>query len=353
MGSRSEPALRTPGVAESPSGSGALGSSWGEVEAFEATKEVGGGASVVERVSSHPKRAPTKKSDVPRLTASGPRTSTERGRVSSFFFSTSRQVGQQKGVARKRFREGTLWLASLGALGACASPPPMAARGPAEWADAGYVVAVGPQVSAPMAPVRASKKPESWRASAPRSSQGATPVDVNLPASQCLTELRQLGLEYQSIDVLRGVEVPIRVLGARLGGVEYYAVDGRRLELDCRLALALERLRPVFVARGVERVRFSGAYDYRLTASGRLSHHAHGLAIDIHEVTIGGHRYSVERDFRRGLACQGELPPLNRLACSLEETGAFDEFLTPDHNADHRDHLHVSVARKEFQKRRS
>jgi hypothetical protein len=36
---------------------------------------------------------------------------------------------------------------------------------------------------------------------------------------------------------------------------------------------------------------------------------------------------------------------LNRLACRFAQLRLFQELLTPDSNADHRDHLHFAIAR--------
>jgi hypothetical protein len=116
---------------------------------------------------------------------------------------------------------------------------------------------------------------------------------------------------------------------------------------DCRLALALAKLAPELRSLGITAVRFSGAYSYRMARVGRLSLHAYGLALDVHEVTAHGHSYVVARDFARGLpnGCAEGAPLLNRLACRLAQLRMFQELLTPDSNADHHDHLHIAIAR--------
>jgi hypothetical protein len=132
----------------------------------------------------------------------------------------------------------------------------------------------------------------------------------------------------------------------QLGGVTYWASDRRPLQLDCRLAIALADLEPVFRAHGVTQIRFSGAYSFRRTRSGRLSHHALGLALDIHEVNLGAQSFSVDSHFSRNVGCQSGVPSLNALSCAMRETRFFEEFLTPDFNRDHHDHLHLSVPRR-------
>jgi hypothetical protein len=95
-------------------------------------------------------------------------------------------------------------------------------------------------------------------------------------------------------------------------------------------------------------MRFSGAYSYRMAKVGRLSLHAYGLALDVHEVTADGKSYVVARDFAKGLpnGCAEGAPLLNRLACRLAQLRLFQELLTPDSNADHHDHLHIAIARE-------
>jgi hypothetical protein len=124
------------------------------------------------------------------------------------------------------------------------------------------------------------------------------------------------------------------------------ATGGLPLILDCRFAVTLLHVAPVLRELGVSALHYSGAYVYRMSQKGRLSLHAHGLAIDIHEVTIDTQQLSVKRAFVKGLgdACESNLPPLNRVACQLKRTGAFRELLTPDYDANHHDHLHLAIA---------
>ncbi len=175
-----------------------------------------------------------------------------------------------------------------------------------------------------------------------------TPEPVSAPMmnrSDCLSELKRSGVRFTELDQLKGVEVPIQLENGRLGGVEFWIHGSSKMRLDCRLALALERLAPTFKKYQVTRARYSGAYSYRRTRSGRLSHHAHGLAIDIHEITIAGRDYSVTHDFGRNEGCPAQ-STLNQFSCALKFSTTFKEFLTPDYNADHRDHLHISVPKK-------
>jgi hypothetical protein len=162
----------------------------------------------------------------------------------------------------------------------------------------------------------------------------------------CLQQLRVVGVPFQALDDKRGVETPVAIEGP-IGGVRYWTVGAGPMVSDCRLVLALAKVSPELRGMGISAIRFSGAYSYRMAKVGRLSLHAYGLALDVHEVTADGQSYVVARDFRRGLpnGCASDAPLLNRLACRFSQLRLFQELLTPDSNADHRDHLHIALAR--------
>jgi hypothetical protein len=172
-------------------------------------------------------------------------------------------------------------------------------------------------------------------------------IAAEFPAGDaCVERLRDTGVSFQPVSDKRGVDTPIAV-DAPLGGVRYFTLGGGPMIADCRLALALVRVAPELRELGISAVRFSGAYSYRMARVGRLSLHAYGLALDVHEVIADGKSYVVARDFGKGLAngCSNDAPLLNRLACHLAQLRVFQELLTPDSNADHHDHLHVAIAR--------
>ena len=162
----------------------------------------------------------------------------------------------------------------------------------------------------------------------------------------CLSELRSAGVPFQLASDKRGVSTPIAIEGP-IGGVRYWTLGAGPMVADCRLALALAKVAPELRGLGISAMRFSGAYSYRMAKVGRLSLHAYGLAIDVHEVTADGKSYVVARDFSKGLpnGCAVDAPLLNRLACRLAQLRLFQELLTPDSNADHHDHLHIAIAR--------
>ena len=162
----------------------------------------------------------------------------------------------------------------------------------------------------------------------------------------CLDDLRRAGLPFQLVSDKRGVATPVAIEGS-IGGVRYFTVGGGPMVSDCRLVLALAKVAPELRALGISAIRFSGAYSYRMARVGRLSLHAYGLALDIHEVVANGRSYVVARDFAKSLpnGCAENAPLLNHLACRLAQLRIFQELLTPDSNADHRDHLHIAISR--------
>jgi len=172
----------------------------------------------------------------------------------------------------------------------------------------------------------------------------AEPRPTDLGSSECLAELEKWAVPFRPLGELRGVETPVEIRGP-IGPVMFWVNGGGPIRMDCRLALTLRKLGPLFEAHQLTRARFSGAYVFRTTRGGRLSHHAHGLALDVHEVVLAGQQFSVSHDFLRRAECTPDAPAINRLACALRESHAFEELLTPDYDADHHDHLHIAVRR--------
>jgi hypothetical protein len=167
-----------------------------------------------------------------------------------------------------------------------------------------------------------------------------------LPGSaDCLARLGEHAVRFHALDHEIGVKTPIVVDGP-ISGIRYYTGTNGPLVADCRLVLALSLVAPELSAFGVSDVRFSGAYVYRLSNKGRVSLHAYGLAIDMHGFTRLGVRYEVEHDFRKGLgsALGEDAPVANAIATRFRNSGLFHEYLTPDDNADHHDHVHVGVS---------
>lgn len=161
----------------------------------------------------------------------------------------------------------------------------------------------------------------------------------------CLARLATRGVHFRKLDHELGVHTPVVVDGP-IANVRYYTGGNGPLITDCRLALALAMVGAELTAYGVTDVRFSGAYVYRLSAKRRVSLHAYGLALDMHGFTRNGVHYEVKRDFKRGIgtALDMDAPAVNAIAARFHNSGLFHEYLTPDDNADHHDHVHVGVS---------
>ena len=167
-----------------------------------------------------------------------------------------------------------------------------------------------------------------------------------LPGSgECLARLSEHGVRFHTLDREIGVKTPV-VVDAPIAGVRYYTGGSGPLVADCRLILALTLVAPELTAFGVSDVRFSGAYVYRLSNKGRVSLHAYGLAIDMHGFTRLGVHYEVQHDFKKGIggSLSDDTPIANAFAVRFRNSGLFHEYLTPDDNADHHDHVHVGVS---------
>jgi hypothetical protein len=189
---------------------------------------------------------------------------------------------------------------------------------------------------------------------------GPPPDDVSEPSKTCLASLRQRGVDFMEWPT-KGVRTPIRLVGSNLGPLRLVILDhkpgGVMPVMDCELGRALLDAAAVFTNAGIRDLYFSGIYEYRpRRRSKKLSEHAHGLAIDVHQFgTADGRVYDVERDFEQGvgewaardpIACVGspERPEgrlLRELACSLRSSSAFREIITADDNADHENHFHL------------
>ncbi len=233
------------------------------------------------------------------------------------------------------------WLVALAAVG-CARPQ----QGPAPtyfWpAPSAEPVSISPGQEALPAPA----SPEAGSPILAKIDPQPRPAALAIPGGDaCVSLLGQRGVAFSRRQGERGVATPVLVNGA-IGGVKFFS-DATPFIADCRLVLALSELAPELAAMGVTQARFLGAYVYRVktTGSGRLSLHAYGLAIDVHDVWFGSERLNVKVNFTKGLGrdCQPNLPRLNNLVCHIRERRLFKELLTPDDNADHHDHFHFGL----------
>ena len=131
--------------------------------------------------------------------------------------------------------------------------------------------------------------------------------------------------------------------------------------MDCDLAPRLAELAALVTPYGIDEVIHIGIYNYRCIGGGdpdsgtcTPSQHAYARAIDLHAFGLAGstETYSTETDWviSDGDVC--DMSPaaaseadrvLHEIACSLWSEEIFQIVLTPDYNADHRNHFHVDL----------
>jgi hypothetical protein len=167
----------------------------------------------------------------------------------------------------------------------------------------------------------------------------ASPV---VGGAACLAELATRDVRFERSGPILGVATPVVVKGP-IGGVRFYTHEKKPFVLDCRLALALCEIAPDLRDLGISEARYSGAYVYRTSHPGRMSLHAYGLAIDLHEFKVNGEALLVKKAFERGRGCSSGLPLLNQLACRVGKRRLFHEHIGPDDNAAHHDHFHFGL----------
>jgi hypothetical protein len=186
---------------------------------------------------------------------------------------------------------------------------------------------------------------------------------AGLSPKQCLAELsrRKLGVT-RSTGFAAGVATPLRITGP-IAGVKFLT-PGRKSRygiLDCRLALELSELSEVLTRHGVVEVQVDNMYRPRARLPGRKkpSQHSYGLAIDMTRFKLGdGRELVIERDFQGAIGepvcgpsakarpeLSAEAGQLRDLICEVARAELFHHILTPNHDAAHRDHFHLDIAR--------
>jgi hypothetical protein len=184
---------------------------------------------------------------------------------------------------------------------------------------------------------------------------------VSLGGQQCWTEVARRKLAVTRFrGAAVGVATPVRVTGP-IGGVRF-VTPGRKSPfgiLDCRLALALSDLAEILQRHGVVEVRVDNMYrpHAHLPGKKKPSQHSYGLAIDMTRLKLAdGTELIVERDFQGAIGepvcgegaraeLGGDSGKLRDLICEVARSGTFHHILTPNHDAAHRDHFHLDIAR--------
>ena len=174
---------------------------------------------------------------------------------------------------------------------------------------------------------------------------------ASMTAEQCMARLSALGVAFEAVPDVPGVQAPVHLRGPIAG----IAIEGRAEVLDCRLALALASWSSALRARGVRALRSLSVHrpGAHVAGSRRVSGHAHALAIDVgaleldDETTIdvlGGWEARAAGADPCGEHAESERSALLRSAvCAAVEADLFQIVLTPHHDRAHQNHVHLEL----------
>lgn len=187
---------------------------------------------------------------------------------------------------------------------------------------------------------------------------GGSPSDTD-----CRGQLDDRGIVWESGPESEGVADPVTVVPP-IGGIGYRflgeAEPREGLFMDCALAVALDDVAPVLADRDVVELSDLGVYNYRCIGGGEppacpngVSMHAYALAIDVAGYTTSdGAFHSVETDWvidpDGEPTCDAPTEPgsdtfLHEIICAQKAAAVWNIVLTPNYNADHRNHFHVDL----------
>jgi hypothetical protein len=198
------------------------------------------------------------------------------------------------------------------------------------------------------------------RADAPNTRYAALDRDT------CEAELTRRNVPYVRGEATEGVLAPVRLRGAVRGvSIHTDRVAKEREKsiyeiFDCRLLLALDDFSELIARRDVVEMIHFNAYRPK-TQNGCTKkywglQHCAALAIDVRELKRkDGSVLNVERDFhgRIGLGtCANGVAPspvtaqateLWSFVCEAAQRALFNVMLTPNYNAEHKNHFHLEV----------
>jgi len=190
-------------------------------------------------------------------------------------------------------------------------------------------------------------------------------VDVTIddPAvADCHGWLDLYHLDYMTGPANQGIADPITVT-LPLNSVAYRysgnTTQRKTLYGDCTLMKSLAEAAPIIRSHDITEIIDIGIYNYRcidqsLTPPNcTMSQHAYAKAIDIAElVTSDSTHYSVLKDWviDSTATCTADTANdkdafLHAVICQLKAAGVWNIVLTPNYNADHRNHFHVDLTK--------
>jgi len=202
------------------------------------------------------------------------------------------------------------------------------------------------------------------------------PTPTNAPAfltyarmdrATCEGELARRQVPFARAAETPGVMAPVRFTGS-VNGVSIHggAPPAQRATskyeiFDCRLALAMGDFTAMLAARGVTEIIHHSAYRPQSESGCTPRHpgeqHCAALAVDVgYFKRRDGTTLTIEKDFGGRIGqdtCSGRFGPQPPTANGLELWGivceaarrtTFNTILTPNFNAEHRNHFHLEVA---------
>ncbi len=186
---------------------------------------------------------------------------------------------------------------------------------------------------------------------------------VDPSVADCYAWLDLYHLDYTRGPVSQGIADPVTVT-MPLNGMPFRYTGSTtprtKTLMDCTLAKSLAEAAPIWKAHDVVEVADYGIYNYRCIGGtgtppncpSGMSQHAYAKAIDLVAFkTRDGATYTVETDFvidPDGKTCTAATEPgkdawLHQVICELKAHDVWNIVLTPNYNADHRDHFHVDL----------
>jgi hypothetical protein len=181
--------------------------------------------------------------------------------------------------------------------------------------------------------------------------------------ASCRAWLDLYGVTYTVGPTSAGVADPVTVT-MPINGMpfRYTSNTTQRVKffMDCSLARSLVEAAPFWRSRGVVEVADLGVYNYRCIGTGTppdcpngMSQHAYAKAIDLAAFKLAdGTKYTVATDWVIDPAAERTCVAgtasdkdawLHALICALKGDEVWNIVLTPNYNADHRDHFHVDL----------
>jgi len=199
--------------------------------------------------------------------------------------------------------------------------------------------------------------------STPRAAKAAEAQELDVATGldeACHVQLRRAGVPFVKVLAERAPEVrlPIRLTG-NVAEVEIRGTGKNKATyyLDCRLALALVRWAPQLQAAGVVRIDHYSIYrpDAEVGATRKLSAHAVALAIDAARFHLRDGRVlsvlDTWMDKTKGADPCAARPRqgadeqlLRELVCNAARHGIFQTIVTPHHNPEHDNHVHLEIS---------